>query len=67
MNNSCLVVMQGINRDNQDDCEFWISACDELSRIDWGFNFRKDQQNHPVSQMYRMAKIVEIYTILILP
>ena len=45
-------------RDNRDDFGFWIS--------DWGFNFRKDQQSHPVFQMYRVAKIVEICTIMAL-
>jgi len=42
--------MQGINGDKQGDFGIWIS--------DWEFNFREDQQDHPVSQMYRMAEIV---------
>jgi hypothetical protein len=50
MNNSCRAVMQGINGDKQGDFGIWIS--------DWEFNFREDQQDHPVSQMYRMAEIV---------
>ena len=51
--------MQGRDaRDNNDDCGFWIS--------DWGFNLNKVDEII-LFWMHRIAKIVQIYTIMILP
>jgi hypothetical protein len=50
--------MQGINGDKQGDFGIWIS--------DWGFNLNKVDEII-LFWMHRIAKIVQICTIMILP